>query len=187
MLLVQPQSHALVDLRRDQTTNEVMAITFAEDVVTMTDPNGAMSFDLLQNTAVGAGLWREMALRGDATANPDAPLVNEIRPFTCFRNCALKETGMWAIKKLSSTVKAVLAMRACLQAIGGDPPAVDTCVSLFTRQGERDRARFQRGQSLHQVRLRMRQPRHPPEACMHRPLDDGGVADLVVGSARVVG
>ena len=53
VLLVQPQSHALVDLRRDQTTNEVTAITFAEDVVTMTDPNGAMSFDLLQNTAVG--------------------------------------------------------------------------------------------------------------------------------------
>ena len=147
----------------------------------MTDPNGATRFDLLQNTAGGTGLWREMALRGDATANPDAPLVDEIRPFTCFRNCALKETGMWAIKKLSSAVKAVLAMRSCLSAIGGDPAAVDTCVSLFTTKVSRDRARLQRGEGLDQVRLRMRQPRHPPEACMHRPLDDGGVAHLVVG------
>lgn len=134
VLLVHPQSSALVDLRRDQTTNQVAAITFAGDVVTMTDANGAMTFDLLQNTANGTGLWAESGLQGAFTANPHAPLTGEIRPFTCFRNCALKETGMWAIKKLSSTVKAVLAMRGCLQAIGGDPAAVDTCVSLFTNK-----------------------------------------------------
>jgi uncharacterized repeat protein (TIGR01451 family) len=134
VLLVHPQSSALVDLRRDQATNEIAAITFAGDVVTMTDANGAMSFDLLQNTATGTGLWAENALLGGAAAVPNASLVEEIRPFTCFRNCALKETGMWAIKKLSSTVKAVLAMRGCLQAIGGDPTAVDTCVSLFTNK-----------------------------------------------------
>ena len=37
-------------------------------------------------------------------------------------------------QKAEQTVKAVLAMRACLQAIGGDPAAVDTCVSLFTNK-----------------------------------------------------
>ena len=134
VLLVHPQSYALVDLRRDQATNEIAAITFAGDVVTVTNANGAMSFDLLQNTASGTGLWAENALFGGAAAGPNAALAEEIRPFTCFRNCALKETGMWAIKKLSSTVKAVLAMRGCLQAIGGDPTAVDTCVSLFTNK-----------------------------------------------------
>ena len=134
VLLVHPQSSALVDLRRDQTTNEIAAITFAGDVVTVTDGNGAVSFDLLQNTASGTGLWAENALFGGAAAAPNASLAEEIRPFTCFRNCALKETGMWAIKKLSSTVKAVMAMRGCLQAIGGDPAAVDTCVSLFTNK-----------------------------------------------------
>ena len=88
----------------------------------------------MQNTASGTGLWAENALFGGAAAGPNAAQAEEIRPFTCFRNCALKETGMWAIKKLSSTVKAVLAMRGCLQAIGGDPTAVDTCVSLFTNK-----------------------------------------------------
>jgi uncharacterized repeat protein (TIGR01451 family) len=134
LLLVHPQSKAVVDLRRDLTSNEVAAITFADDVVTMTDANGAMQFDLLQNTASGTGLWAETARRGDFTPNPAQPADEEIRPFTCFRNCALKETGMWAIKKLSSTVKAVLAMRACLQAIGGDVPSFDTCASLFTNK-----------------------------------------------------
>lgn len=134
VILVHPQAHSLVDLRRDQTSNEVTAITFADDVVTVTDRNGSVKFDLLQNTSSGAGLWAEAGLFGEASVNPNAPSVDEIRPFTCFRNCALKETGMWAIKKLSSTVKAVLAMRGCLQAIGGDPTAVDTCVGLFTNK-----------------------------------------------------
>jgi uncharacterized repeat protein (TIGR01451 family) len=133
VLLVHPQSYALVDLRRDQSTNEIAAITFAGDVVTVTNANGAMSFDLLQNTASGTGLWAENALLSGAGI-PNGVFTEEIRPFTCFRNCALKETGMWAIKKLSSTVKAVLAMRGCLQAIGGDPTAVDTCVGLFTNK-----------------------------------------------------
>lgn len=132
ILLVHPQSQATVDLRCDQTGDKVMAITYAGDVVTVTDPNGAMQFDLLQNTATGTDFWAETALRGGFTPARTQPTVEEIRPFTCFRNCALKETGMWAIKKLSSTVKAVLAMRACLQAIGGDPAAYDTCASLFT-------------------------------------------------------
>ena len=134
VLLVHPQSHALVDLRRDRTTDEIAAITFAGDVVTMTDANGSLRFDLLQNTATGSGLWAENALLGGFNPDLNGPFAAEIRPFTCFRNCALKETGMWAIKKLSSTVKAVLAMRSCLQAIGGDPAAVDACVGLFTKK-----------------------------------------------------
>ena len=67
-----PQSYALVDLRRDQATNEIAAITFAGDVVTVTDANGAMSFDLLQNTASGSGLWAENALFGGTAAGPNA-------------------------------------------------------------------------------------------------------------------
>ena len=159
VLLVHPQSYALVDLRRDQATTEIAAITFAGDVVTVTNANGAMSFDLLQNTASGSGLWAERAIRRGSRRSERGACRGD-PPVHLFPQLCTQGDGDVGHQEAEQHGQGGVSHARLPAGDWRRPHGRRHLRKPIHQQGQRDRARLQRGQGLHQVPLRMRQPRH---------------------------